>query len=197
MTSTPPDTPPADPSAAEPTARERASWLAHNSRILVIALVVIVVAVVVATFSYSLFTSSSANPGNTVASGIMEQANDKEGQAILLAERLVPGDSADGVVSISNVGDAEGVFTLSATGLTDTPADPALSAVLTLTITQDGSEIYDGPLSEFDRVDLGTWDGGAQHDFTFTVTFDQSAGNEFQDASTELTFEWDATQSSS
>jgi hypothetical protein len=181
--------------APEPTAGERLSWMAKNSKLLIIALIVIVVAVVAAAFSFSLFTSSSANPGNTVGSGIMQIDNDKEGQAILLAENMLPGDSADGQVSITNVGDADGDFTLSASGLTDTPADPAFSDVLTLVVVQDGDEIYNGLISDFTQADLGTWGAGDKHVFSFTVTFDQAAGNEYQGAKTQLTFKWDATQS--
>lgn len=186
-----------EPAAAEPSAKERFSWMAKNSKILILALVVIVIAVLIATFSFSLFTSSSANPGNMVASGVMEIDNDKEGAAILLAADLLPGESANGTVSITNVGDADGDFTLSASNLTDTPPDPAFSEVLTLVVTQDGTEIYNDLLSDFSEEDLGTWAGGEDHEFTFTVTFAESAGNEYQNAKTELTFNWDATQTTS
>jgi hypothetical protein len=113
--------------ATDPTARERLSWMGKNSTKLIIALVVIVIAAVIVTFSFSLFNSSSANPGNIATSGIMEQTNSADGQAILTAENLLPGDSDTGTVSITNVGDADGDFTLSASKLVDTPPSPAFS----------------------------------------------------------------------
>ena len=54
--------------------------MGKNSTRLIIALIVIVIAALVVVFSFSLFGSSSANPGNTVASGIMTIDNDKEGR---------------------------------------------------------------------------------------------------------------------
>ena len=195
MTSQPVPGPATEPT--EPTAQERVRWMAKNSKLLIIALVVIVVAVLVATFSFSLFTSSSANPGNAVGSGIMQVDNDQEGLAILTAENMLPGENASGQVSIQNVGDAEGDFTLSASNLTDTPATPAFSSVLTLVVTQDGTEIYNGLLSDFDQEDLGTWPADATHNFSFVVTFDATAGNDYQGAETTVDFNWDATQSTS
>ena len=67
----------------------------------------IIIAGLIVAFSFSLFGSSSANPGNTVASGVMTIDNDKEGAAILEVEGLLPGESGEGTVSITNVGDAE------------------------------------------------------------------------------------------
>ena len=195
-TSTPPAGQAPEPLArAEPSAKERFSWMAKNSRMLIIALVVVVIAVLVATFSFSLFTSSSANPGNTATSGIMSQENDKEGAAILTAEKLLPGESAEGTVSITNVGDADGDFSLTASNLTDTPADPAFSEVLQLVITDGSDKVYTGSLAEVDKVDLGTWPADEEHTFTFTITFDQASGNEYQDATTTVDFTWDAVQS--
>jgi hypothetical protein len=186
-----------EPHATRVTTGERLSWMAKNSKILIVALVVIVIAVLVATFSFSLFTSSSANPGNVVGSGSMTVNNSGEGKAILTAENLLPGQSTDGTVSITNVGDADGDFTLSASNLTDTPSDPGLSGALTLVVTQDGTgEIYNGLLAAFSEEDLGTWEAGEAHEFTFAVTMDSNAGNDYQDAKTTLDFTWDATQSS-
>jgi hypothetical protein len=181
--------------AQEPTTQERLAWMGRNSKKLIIALIVLIIAAVVVTFSFSLFSSSSANPGNMVASGIMEIENSEDGQAILTVENLLPGESASGTVSITNVGDADGDFTLTASNLVDTPADPAFSEVLELVVTDGTTEFYNGQLSAITTVDLGTWAAEEGHDFTFTVTFVEAAGNEYQDAMTELDFTWDATQS--
>ena len=108
-----------------------------------------------------------------------------------------PASPATGTVSITNVGDADGDFTLTASNLVDTPPDPAFSSVLNLVILDGSTEVYNGALNAISTVPLGTWAAGDQHDFTFTVTFTESAGNEFQDAMSELDFTWDATQSTS
>lgn len=186
-----------DPPSAEPTTSERLAWATKNSRVLIIAVIIIVVAALVVTFSFSLFTSSSANPGNMTASGIMKQDNSQDGLAILTVEKLLPGESGTGSVTISNVGDADGDFTLSASNLVDDPATPAFSGVLTLVIADGDTEIYRGLLSGIGSVDLGTWAAGDSHDYTFTVTFDATAGNEYQDAMSTVDFTWDAQQSTS
>jgi hypothetical protein len=182
-------------SAAQPTAKERMAWMGKNSTRLIIALIVIVIAALVVVFSFSIFGSSSANPGNLATSGIMTQDNSKDGQAILTVEKLLPGESGTGTVSITNVGDADGDFTLAASNLASDPAD--FAATLTLVVTDGQDEVYNGLLSDMTTVDLGTWAADQKHDFTFTVTFDAAAGNEFQDATTTLDFKWDATQSTS
>ena len=182
----------------DPTTQERLEWMGQNSRKLVIALVVIIAAALVVTFSFSLFNSSSANPGNTTTSGIMSQENSREGEAILTVENLLPGETGAGSVTISNVGDAAGDFTLTGSNLVNEPATPAFSDVLTLVVTDGDAEVFNGPLTELvsgGAVDLGTWAAGDQHTYTFTVTFATSAGNEYQDARTTVDFTWDATQS--
>lgn len=193
MTTSP--TPAQEPAATpEPTTQQRLAWMGRNSKKLIIALVAIVVAAVVVIFSFSLFTSSSANPGNMVASGNMEIANSEEGLAILTVADLLPGESANGTVQITNVGDAEGDFTLTASNLADTPATPAFSSVLTLVVTDGTTEVYNGSLASLGTVDLGTWQPDEQRTYAFAVTFDAAAGNEFQGAQTTLDLTWDATQ---
>ncbi len=115
----------------QPTAKERFAWMGRNTRILLAALVLILIALGIVAFTSGVFTSSSANPGNLATSGIMSQDNSKDGAAILTAERLLPGEEGEGTVTITNVGDADGHFTLTASNLADDPADPAFSSVLT------------------------------------------------------------------
>ena len=181
----------------DPSTQERLEWMSKNSKKLIISLIVIVVAALVVMFSFSIFNSTSANPGNLTTSGIMEQSNSADGQAILTVEKLLPGQSGNGTVTIENVGDANGDFTLTASNLVDEPATPALSDVLTLVVTDGTTEVYNGPLGGIATVALGTWQAGESHSFTFTVTFDAAAGNEYQDARTTVDFTWNATQSTS
>lgn len=192
-----PTAPGAPAGSPRPTTGERLGWMARNSRRLIVAIVVLLVAAVVVAFSFSLFSSTSANPGNVTASGIMEMDNSADGQAILTAQDLLPGDSASGTVTVENVGDAGGDFTLSAGNLVDEPADPALSGVLTLTVTDGGTTVYSGLLNAFAGADLGTWAAGESHTYTFTVTFDSASGNEYQGARSSVDFTWDATQTTS
>src|SRR4051812_44653640 len=54
-------------------------------------------------------------------SGAVEVGNSREGQAILVARGLTPGQSAEGTVTISNAGDAPGSTRLAPTDLVDVP----------------------------------------------------------------------------
>lgn len=188
MTSTP-------AAAPEPSTQERLAWMRKNSKRLIIALVVIVIAAVVVTFSFSLFTSSSANPGNMVGTGTIEIENSDEGLAILTVDGLLPGESAEGTVTITNVGESEGDFSVTGDNLVDTPATPALSSVLTLVITDEtAAEVYNGSIASVGTVDLGTWQPDDTHTYTFTVLFAETADNSFQNGQTTLDFTWDAAQ---
>jgi hypothetical protein len=182
--------------AAAPTTKERVAWMGKNSKRLIIALIAIIVAALVVIFSFSLFSSSSANPGNLVSSGVMTLDNSADGTAILTAAGLLPGESGTGTVTIENVGESTGTFTLTTSNLVNTPPDPALSAVMTLAITDEtATSVYSGPLADNTVVDLGSWTAGQSHTYTFTVTFASTAGNEYQGAQTTLDFVWSAGQS--
>jgi hypothetical protein len=188
-------TAPIPEAAPEPTAHERVDWLGKNAKRLIIALIVLIIAGLVVVFSFSLFSSSSANPGNLVSSGIMSLNNSADGKAILTAEGLLPGESGAGTVTITNVGESEGTFTLTASNLLDDPVDPGLSEVMTLDVTDGTTSVYTGPLSGISTENLGTWEAGETHTYTFTVTFDVASGNEYQGAQTTLDFTWSASQS--
>jgi hypothetical protein len=132
-----------------------------------------------------------------VSSGSMEINNSADGVAILTAEGLLPGESGAGTVTITNVGESDGDFSMTSSNLVDTPADPAFSSQLTLVITDEAAtEVYNGPIASVGTVDLGTWAPDDTHTYTFTVTFASAAGNEYQDAQTTLDFTWTAGQTS-
>ena len=180
-----------------PSAVERFGWILRHTRILLLALALLIISLVVAAYSFGLFPSSTANPENTFTSGTMTQVSDSDDEAVLTADGMVPGSSATGKVTIRNAGDASGQFVLLAQDLTDKPGPNGghLSEVLRLVITQDAEprNVYDGPLGEFDRAQLGTWDPEEERTFTFEVTLGD-VGNEYQRSVASVTFVWDATQ---
>ena len=120
----------APPAEGAPT---RWGVLMRNPKRLIIALVLIVVAISAAAFASATFTSTSANPGNLATTGSLLIENSEDG-AILTATGLVPGDSRNGSVTISNVGDSAGNFSLTTEDLVDTPPTPPLSGRLDLLI---------------------------------------------------------------
>ncbi len=182
---------------AAPGATARLRWLVRNTRVWLLGLVLLLLAIVVASFSFGVFSSSSANPENTFSSGTMSQTSSRDNEAVLSASGMVPGDTVAGTVSITNEGDASGDFTLSATDLVDRPGPQGgnLSEVLLLTIADSTlpDPVYDGPLDEFDSVQLGTWEPGEERTFEFVVNFAEG-DNRYAQSSASVTFVWDATQ---
>jgi spore coat-associated protein N len=157
--------------------------------------------------SGAAFNSSSANPGNTFSAGNLSQSNSKAGAAILTAASMSPGESTTGTVDITNNGDVPGAFSLSSSNLTNTPASPAFSSKLDLTVEDCGtpaascaspSSVYSGKLGALGTQALGTFAAGAAHRYRFTVTFPDggvpsgpSAGdNAYKGAQTSIQFDW-------
>src|SRR3954469_21692459 len=85
---------------------------AHPRRALA-ALATVLLAVGLTVASGASFTAGSVNPSNTFSSGRMDIRNEHEGNAILTASNMRPGDSANGTVDIANDGTLSGVLSLS------------------------------------------------------------------------------------
>ena len=187
--------------SAAPAEEAPTRWgvLMRNPKRLIIALVLIVVAISAAAFASATFTSTSANPGNLATTGSLLIENSEDG-AILTAEGLVPGDSGNGTVTISNVGDSAGDFSLTTQNLVDTPTTPPLSGRLDLliediTVPASPTETYRGKLNAVGTVQLGEWSSGATHTYRFTLTFPDgtpATDNQYQNAESTVSFVWNA-----
>jgi len=168
--------------------------------------VLLALAAGLAVASVSLFTSSSANPGNTITAGALSHSNSKDGAAILTASGMVPGETETGRVTIENTGDVSGKFRLSTSNLSDTPGPNGgkLSEVLRLKIvdrTRSLRTIYNGPYDAMPSIDLGAWEKDEQHTYEFRVTFPEggvppsatTGDNAYKGSATKIQFNWDAT----
>ena len=186
--------------------RFKALWSASPRKVLV-ALLLVLAAAGVAIGSGANFNSASASPSNTFSSGTLSQSNSKANQAILTASNLKPGGSSTGTVDIANTGSVTGVFSLTKSTPSDTPASPALSSKLTLVITDQGdpdcrsgcpaaSTVYSGTLAGMGAISLGTFTAGAKHRYQFAVTFPdsgtQGGDNAYQGASTTVDYTFTA-----
>ena len=101
----------------------RISFLARHPRRSLTALATLVAAGAVVVGSGAVFSTQTANPNNTFASGILKQDNSNSGAAILTASQLIPGTATHnqqaGVVDITNSGTVAGAFTLTESNLVD------------------------------------------------------------------------------
>jgi hypothetical protein len=114
--------------------------------------------------------------------------------AILVTEGLAPGHVRVGEVTVTNVGDASGAFSLGSTGLADTPLSRELDLVVQ-DVTPGGASptVYYGKLAALSSVALGTLAQGEAHRYRFSVLLPSDAGNGYQGASSAVTFTWSAT----
>jgi hypothetical protein len=186
--------------APEEEVPSRWQALLGNRKRLLIALGLLLIAAAVAVGSTAVFTSSSANPGNAFTAGTLEVSGDNG--AILTADAMVPGDTVNGSATIENTGDVSGTFSLTGEITADTAGPQAgaapLSGALQLTITEGANTVYSGPYAAFpgeSPEDLGSWAGGEDHTYDFTVTFPNGTAandNKFQGGSTTMKFTWDA-----
>lgn len=136
------------------------------------------------------------------ATGPIEIRNSDEGAAIFAAERLVPGWSADGEVSISNSGDTPGQFTLALTHLRETPGPYGgrLSRRLRLVVTEiDGSRntrVYAGRLSDLGVREVSLLEPGERRGYHLRMSFPgtgpHGTDNAVQGGTVKVGFLWTA-----
>ena len=154
------------------------------------------------------FQSASTNSANIIKAGVVSVTSTQNGTALLNVTGLSPGHSSASTVDITNSGDLSAALTLSMSGLTDTPASPALSGKVDLKIEDLGdpscssscpatTTVYSGKLGAMASQSLGSWAAGAKHRFRFTVSMpDGGTGAEdaYQGGRSTVDYTWSAAQ---
>ena len=141
-------------------------------------------------FSSASFTSSSSNPGNVFGSGTLLLLNAGDGELILGAAALYPGQSQEATLTLTNAGTVPGDVSVEGVGLTDIPASPALSGALTLTFDDvaSGTLLWSGPVGGLTTAALGTLAPGESRDYRITLAYPAAAADPaLQGAQTSLT----------
>lgn len=131
-------------------------------------------------FSGASFFRTSANPGNAFAAGSLSHTNSKNGQVVLAATALRPGQSQAGTLTITGGGNFTQAYTISKATLVDTPASPGLSNALTLQIediTGAATTLFNGTAASFTQVSGGTIAVGATRTYRFTLTYPTAAAD--------------------
>ena len=105
--------------------------------------------------------------------GTLSLTNSKEGAAVLSVGQLAPGETASGVVALSNTGTLAGRLDLEQTQLTDAlgAGGGQLSQALQLTVRDIVSDtvVYAGPMSSLETRDLGDMAPDETRTYSFTV----------------------------
>ena len=90
---------------------------------------------------------------------------------------LIPGQSGDGDLTLSNAGLISGDLRLAASRIEDMSGG-RLSEALLLTVTEGDRVLYEGTLRGFSRLDLGTLGARSERRFHFHIAFPESSREE-------------------
>jgi hypothetical protein len=120
------------------------------------------------------YAAASANPANVFVAGNLSHVNDWNGQVMLVASGLEPGDTSSGTLTLAGTGTGAGSYTLRASSLVNVPVSPALSGRLHLTIddvTGTPTTLWEGTVAAFASADLGDIAPGASRSYLITVDY--------------------------
>lgn len=146
------------------------------------------------------FTATSTNPGNTFASATLTMSNDKPNANDLInVTNLVPGDTAQRAVVISNTGNAgftySGAISAVANTLLWSDATNGLQVdVFRCACTTVGNRVYTGALKNMSVPASGTIAAGGTETLTYVFSFPSAAGNTYQNLTQDFTITYTATQ---
>ena len=160
-----------------------------TSRKVLIPFATLVAAGAVAIGSGATFSSTTDN-SVSVTSGELVHTNTHGDGATLTLDNIVPGDSMTGTVVVTNTGDLDSTLDFASSNESNSFSD-----YLTITITADGTNVYDGPFGDLDATqDDVTFDIDDQIEYTFVVSLDADAGNDDQQQAASADFTWTQNQ---
>jgi hypothetical protein len=165
----------------------------HPGRVLA-GLATVIVAAAAAVGSGADFSSHSANPTNTFASGTLLQANSKSGVAVLAGSNLKPGDVRSGEVTITNTGSLAGSFKLTESNAANGFGSGDMAMKIEDVSGSSPVTVYNGELGKVPAggIALGSYAAGEARTYRFTATFSKEAPNSDQGKVAKADYEWDA-----
>jgi hypothetical protein len=141
------------------------------------------------------FTATSTNPGNTFGSATLSMSNDKPNANDLVnVTNLVPGDTANRTVVITNSGNAGFTYTAAISATANTLLWSDTTNGLQVTVKRGATVLYTGPIKNMALAASGTIAAGATDTLTYDFTFPSTAGNTFQSLTQDFTITYTATQ---
>lgn len=175
-------------------------------------------AAIVGTASYSAFTASTANSGDSWSAGTVQLADDDSGTAMFSATNLKPGSTGTKCIAVTSAGSLPSAVKLYATGASTTNA---LASYVDLAITQgtggssgsctgftplaSDASVYSGTLAAFSAAatgyasGLGVWapTGATQETRVYQIAYTVQSGtpNSAQGGTAAVGFTWEAQNS--
>jgi hypothetical protein len=147
-------------------------------------------------------SASGRGPGRnqpllSAARGTIWISNSRNGQPVLNASNLAPGQSVSGSVSIANRGERTGALQLAPVNLSSVPGPHGgrLADVLQLRIqdqTGGGGSVFEGTLASMPVLRVGGIAGKERRTYLFTASLPAEVGNEYAGASAQVDLRWKA-----
>lgn len=141
------------------------------------------------------FTATSANPNNTFGSATISMSNDKPNANDLVnVTNLVPGDTMNRTVTITNTGNAGFTYTGAISATANTALWTDLTNGLQVTVKRGATVLYSGALQSMALAASGTIAAGATDTLTYDFAFPSSGTNAMQGLTQDFTITYTATQ---
>ena len=141
------------------------------------------------------FTATSTNPTNTANSATLSLSNNKPLAGDLVnVTNLVPGDTMNRTVVITNTGNVGFTYTASISAVANTLLWSDLTNGLQVTVLRGATTLYTGALKNMTLAASGTIAAGGTDTLTYNFSFPSTAGNTFQTLSQDFTITYTATQ---
>lgn len=150
---------------------------------------------VTANNSSASFTATTTNPGNTFGSATLTASNDKSAAASLInISNLVPGDTANRSVTITNSGNVGFTYVGAASATASTALWTDTTNGLQVTVKRGATTLYSGALKDLAIPASGTIAAAGTDTLTFDFSLPTSAPNSMQTLSQDFTITYTATQ---
>ena len=141
------------------------------------------------------FTATSTNPTNQADSATLTMSNNKPNAGDLVnVSNLVPGDTMNRTVAITNSGNAGFTYVASASAVANTLLWSDTTNGLQVTVKRGATVLYTGALKNLSIPASGTIAASGTDTLTFDFTFPTSAGNTMQSLAQDFTVTYTATQ---
>jgi len=145
--------------------------------------------------SSASFTATTTNPGNQFGSATLTMSNDKSAAASLVnLSNLVPGDTANRTVTISNTGNVGFTYTAAISAAANTLLWSDTTNGIQVTVKRGATTLFTGALKNLALAASPTLAASGTDTLTFDFSLPVAAGNTFQTLTQDFTITYTATQ---
>ena len=145
--------------------------------------------------SSASFTATTTNPGNAFGSATLTMSNDKSSAGSLVTlTNMVPGDTANRTVVISNTGTVGFTYTAAVSATANTLLWSDTTNGVQVTVKRGATTLYSGALKNLALAASPTVAAGATDTLTFDFSLPTAAGNTFQSLTQDFTITYTSTQ---